>query len=451
MLAVEFLIFIIVFINYIVKKDLFLSTVLGMSLTIMYLIVLGNLPLDIILYKTSIVIFLKVFFVFFLVISFRTLYVGITKRGIKNDLIRLFDIFFEDKKTKIMFLLIASVLFYKVPLIGVILLIFLSLVMNFNKITAVFMPFVLISSLVMANAYIKVFLLTSGKIIYLQYIFMFYILMFVVVIFERLMKNYKLSLFDTFKEFIFYFFFLFLNIAIFLFLDYLYSPTSSLIVSMIIINLTMIATLRHYKFFIIKEIEEETPVSDIFNNLKLPYLTFIIMFIVYLLTFMITTISFFLGAILFIIINLFISNKLLKVKEKYQVIEILKLFFIFVLSGIILIIIRYENINIDNLFARISDFYLLKSNQMQNVLFISQNFTFIPNIGTKLSDLTSALDYNEFWRVKVYLLIEIQMLMSFISIYIVGFIFKVEKRNLFFISLILMAASLIFQMILYIY
>ncbi len=451
MLVVEFFIFIIALINYIVKKDLYLSTMIGMILTIVYFIILGKLPLDIILYKTSILIYLKIFIFFMLFLSFKSLYIAISERGIKGDLIRVFNVFFEDKKPKVLFLLMAAILFYKEPLIGIILLIFLSLFLSFNIITATFTPFVLISALIMVDANLKVFLLETGKILYVEYIILFYILMFIIVLLERILKNYKVNFYYTLKDLIFYLFFLFLNIAVFLFLDYLYPPFNALIVSMIIITLTMVATLRYYRFFIVKDDEEENPVSDTFGNLKLPYLTFIIIFLVYLFMFILTTINLTLGLVGFISLNLIISKKLLNNKEKHKDKESLKLFFIFVLAGILLIMLRYESLNINDLFNKIGDFYLLKSNQIQNILFISQNFTFIPYFSIDFSKLVNALDYSEIWRVKVYLLIELQLIMSFINVFIVGFIFRLTKKEIFYVSFIIIAASLILQMVLYIY
>ncbi len=450
MLVVEFLIFIIALINYIVKKDLYLSTMIGMVLTLIYFIILGKLPLDIILYKTSIIIFLKVFIFFILILSFKSLYVAVSEKGIKDDLVRVFNVFFEDKKPKVLFLLIAGMLFYKIPLIGIILLIFLSLFLSFNIITATFMPFILISSLIMADAYLKVFLIESGKVLYIEYIILFYILMFIVVLLERILKNYKINFYDTLKDLVFYLFFLIINVGIFLFLDYLYSPFGALITSMILVTLIMIATLRYYKFFIIKDDEDETPVSSIFENLKLPYLTFIIVFLIYIAIFILATLNLLLGIIGFIVINFIISNRFLKIKYNHNQKETLKLFSIFVIAGILLIMLRYENININDLFTKLSDFYLLKSNQLQNVLYMSQNFTFIPYFSFNLNKLVNVLDYNEIWRVKVYLLIEMQLIMSFINVFIVGFIFKLTKREIFYVSFILIAASLILQMVIYI-
>ncbi len=450
MLVVEFLIFIIALINYIVKKDLYLSSMIGMVLTLIYFIILGKLPLDIILYKTSIIIFLKVFIFFILILSFKSLYVAVSEKGIKDDLVRVFNVFFEDKKPKVLFLLIAGMLFYKIPLIGIILLIFLSLFLSFNIITATFMPFILISSLIMADAYLKVFLIESGKVLYIEYIILFYILMFIVVLLERILKNYKINFYDTLKDLVFYLFFLIINVGIFLFLDYLYSPFGALITSMILVTLIMIATLRYYKFFIIKDDEDETPVSSIFENLKLPYLTFIIVFLIYIAVFILATLNLLLGIIGFIVINFIISNRFLKIKYNHNQKETLKLFSIFVIAGILLIMLRYENININDLFTKLSDFYLLKSNQLQNVLYMSQNFTFIPYFSFNLNKLVNVLDYNEIWRVKVYLLIEMQLIMSFINVFIVGFIFKLSKKEIFYVSFILIAASLILQMVIYI-
>ncbi len=451
MLAGEFLIFIIVLINYFVKKDIYLSTLLGMVLTGIYFVVLGNIPLDIIFYKTSIVIFLRVFVFFIFILSFHYLYNALNEYGIKGDLIRIFNVFFEDKKTKILFLLLSSVIFYKLPLVAIILLVFLSIILSFNLITAVVMPFILVTFLTMVSSYINVFLIQEGKILYIQIIVLFYILMFLVITFERIMKNYKISIYNFIVDFAYYLVFLVLNIAIFLFLDYLYSPFGALISSMIIITFIMIGTLRRYPFLIVKDIEEENPVSDIFLNLKLPYITFFSIFLLYLCLFLICSFNLILGLICFVVVNLFISKKILPTKTDYKVLFILKLISILVISSILLILIKYENININHLFDKLSDFYLLKVSDIKNVLFISSNFSFIPNFNMDLNSLVSALEYNEIWKVKVYLLVKIQLILSFVNIFILSFIFNLKKKDIFYVSLVLIASSLIFQMILYIY
>lgn len=450
-MIIEFLIFIVVLLNYFVKKNLYEASLLGMILTAFYLLVSKSIPLDIFFYKSNFDIYVKFLLTLLLVFSFYSLNIILEKRGLKKDLKRTFNIFFEDKKAKLLFLFLLSVIFYNSPILGLILLSFLATFLNFSSLSSVIIPFIFITSISMSGVYISHLLILNGKLIYFEYLILFYVLMFLLVSFERIIETSKVHLKTLIIDFLFYTFFAVLNTFLFLLLDFLYPSTASLIVSLVIIEFVMLAALRRYKFLIIDNSDESLEVSESFKSLPLPYISLIFILFLYLVAFLISVYNLTFGIIIFIFLNNVLINRILKEKVEIKLEEKLKIGFLFLISAMILMILKYEALNINDIYNKISDFYLVELSSFKNMFLIFQNFTFIPYIDVDLNTLTSGLEYTELWKIKIYLLIKIQVIMSFFNIFIVGYILNIKKKEMFAANMILMFFLLVFQIILYIY
>ncbi|MFV0287993.1 MAG: hypothetical protein ACK5HR_00880 [Mycoplasmatales bacterium] len=449
MISIFTIIIILCLINYYLKKDIFVTTILGLSLTFIYLVSVTDFSLSILMYKKNVKIELYFIFYTILIITFRLLNDRLSYSYIQEKIQDIFDHLLHEKKLKFIFLAIVGSFIYTTPVLSIILLIFLGAFLRISRYNLIIMPFVLISTFNIYSELVIKQLQNGSFSSLLIFLIILYSELLIFLIIERY-RHLEHKIKKLIIDIVYYGLLLIINIVVLIILHNVITVDRLLKISLIITLILGIYLATRLTIFINKE-KKELIFQDIkkIQHYKLPYLIICGFIISYCLGYLIYTYSELLGITYYIIINLFYLRKnIIKQKLEQETVTYIKFLAIGILSLINLVLLNEMLYLNSNNFVSILDNYVLNHNNFLAIIISVQNYIFFPILDIS-SEISDTVLINSVLINKLLLTIKLQMIISLINIYFIHFIFRLKKRELIVIISILLIFSLILQIIVY--
>lgn len=450
MVLIGFLIFIICLINYYLKRDIFLTTIIGLILITFYIIIESNFSLNVLTYQKNTNIYLDFLLVGGLIITFRAMNDKLIHSYIKQEIQIIFDKLLKEKKIKILVIVLMSFLMYKTPILSIIYLTFLASFFRLSKNTMFFLPII---SVTISYSFNYLANNIKGLDVFLNFrVFILILVIYILVILVYLIEKTKKKLSENkvlLKDLLFY-------LIIFLVTTFLIFETKNIIdikmsflfsyISSIMIGIYLVNNINMFKN---PEVHDQKDLVEkklkALQRLKLPYLMIGLFLLFYILGYIFYYYNHTLGEVFLITINIGFVNMAKSSKTKINV-DYLKVLIILLLISINYILIKEIYLfNLENINS-IIDMYILEKRNILTILITSTAFLFYPPFEISFGAL-SVINLN---LIKVIMSINIQMIASFFTLYILSFIFNIKKRDMLLLVSLTLISSFVIQFIIYI-
>lgn len=463
MIITELIIALIMWFNYIIKKDLYMSVIIGITLTFINLIAIKGFSINVLSYQSSFnYYFISLVYILFIIVM-RYINYSLRATEVKNQIIEIFNFWIKDTNLKILTIVFLSIIFCNTPFVGLVLLIFIATFMNFSRYNMVLIPIIFININYLLFNYLKIQSIEMINIKYLLVIILiYYIIMYLNYIYENnkvkdnIMNHFQQNIIDLIYTILL---FIFNCIALLILINIL--PIYGSIMLSVFLTLIFGRLLISKIPILVNEdqkLESEINLQrlTIFNKIKTPYFFVVSLFIVELILYILIIKYYIIGILIFSFIN-YIAVMYVMKKNKFNYFrnnigEISKFIFFILLFTLVFILIK-NNINYSNdinILHKILDSYNKTGQLVLDTILNVQNYIayvlFDSNISSQMLTINDI--YSKSLILKVYYLIKIQFLFGIFYFYIIDFIFVLDKKESYFTAVSITLIGIILQILL---
>lgn len=446
-----FLIVAIVIINFYIKKDLYLSTIIGLVLLNIYLMIYYDVTLVSTSQFIDFKLLLDIAILTCMMLVFKKINDITSFTSTKDDIRNMLDTVLKDKKLKLVTIFLLGVFFSLSPFLGVIYLIFIAIFFRISKYNLIIVPIVSVLLFDVLRYLLTFDQIYADKFIAFKFLILMYSILTMFLMLEKIRKFDIVVVKELLLDLIFMVICLVINIYVYIIANYLYSLKIAIFISLLITWILSIIVLNKFSFFVNKDYKERKreKYKSYLAKMRLPYLTIVSIFLLEILGFLLFHINFEIGGIYIIILNLlFIKN--FNSKNEYKKIDYSKVVvFIIVIYVTIFILQSALEHSMEEVLSKLNNEVLYLGDPL-NFLLNSLNLILLPNTGIIENQFTSEV-IRTTTNLKILLMLKVQMSFSIINLFILSQVFSLKKEEVLYIITTVLVTSIMLQFIIYLY